>query len=326
MTDPYFTDGSRLTLWHGTATAIAAEMEPDSVQTVVTSPPYWGLRDYGVEGQLGAERTVEEYVDKLVALFASLKPAVRDDGTVWLNLGDTHNNRTRMRPSSFQPGVNDIVDTEAWTESAARGGVRMSQLTGGLKEKDLVGVPWLVAFALRADGWYLRSDNIWSKPNPMPESVTDRTTKSHEHVFLLSKSKRYYFDADAIAEDAVSTHPSGNGYARPERLTMGGRGQSEPWTDIGGKRNARDVWTVPTLPFAGAHFAVFPPEIPRRCILAGSREGDMVLDPFSGSGTTGMVALQHGRRYVGIDLNKDYLDLSLRERFQEQPLDLGALA
>jgi DNA modification methylase len=317
MAEPYFTDGSRLTLWHGRADDVASNLEPESVQTIVTSPPYFGLRDYGVDGQIGGEETPEDYIDALVNVFESLAPALRKDGTIWLNLGDSYANDSKWGGAT---GGKHADGLHGATEVGRR-----RQKTG-YPAKSLMLMPFMVAIALRNLGWIIRSENVWSKPNAMPEPVTDRTTRSHESIFMLAKSPKYYYDADAIAEDAVSEHASGNGFKRPERVSLGGRGQDAPWSDIGGKRNARDVWTIPTQAFPGAHFAVFPPEIPRRCILAGSHPGDLVLDPFSGSGTTGMVALAEGRRYAGIDISSDYLDLSLRERFTEQPLDMGAIA
>ena len=392
MTASYYQD-DLVTLYHGDALAEARRLPSGSVQTIVTSPPYFGLRDYGTEGQMGAEDTVEGYVAGMVALFSELRRVLADDGTLWLNLGDSYNNRTRVRGSSHQPGTNGVVDSAAWTDVAAGGGVRMSSRSNGLKEKDLLGIPWEVAFALRADGWYLRSEIIWAKTSGMPESVEDRPTRSHEHLFLLAKSKHYYYDGDAIAEPAVagdrgSRFDSGKtaGHQlgrmqtdrkpRPQitralelaekagltdahmiairavgmndagkaQSVQSGFGKNDP--DVqrladeakaalggyyreflsGGMKNKRDVWTVAPVPFPGSHFAVYPPELIRPCILAGSRPGDTVLDPFSGSGTTGMVATQEGRKYVGIDLNAEYLDLSLKTRFAQPVLNFGALA
>ncbi len=338
-----------LALHHGDAAIVAAYLPATSVQTIVTSPPYFGLRDYGEDGQIGAEASVAEYVASLVALFHELRRVLADDGTLWLNLGD-----------SYGSG------------------------------KQLLGVPWRVAFALQDDGWILRSDIVWAKPSPMPENVKDRPTKAHEYLFLFAKKPRYFYDADAIKETGTGL-PAGNGFARPERrsgglaggsaerwlpgdraqsrralelaaqhgltdahmtairavgmndagkakVTQSGNGKNDPEMQrladeaktalggyyreflFGGTVNKRDVWTVPPKPFPEAHFATYPPELIRPCILAGSRPGDTVLDPFSGSGTTGMVATHEGRKYVGIDLNADYLDLSLRTRFAEPTL------
>lgn len=317
-------------LHHGHALDVAKTLPTASVQTIVTSPPYFGLRDYGEEGQIGAETSVAAYVEALVSLFRELRRVLADDGTLWLNLGDTYNNRTRVRGSSHQPGVNNVTDSESWATTAGDGGVRMSSNEFGLKEKDLFGIPWRVAFALQQDGWILRSDIIWHKPNGMPESVTDRPSKSHEYVFLLAKSKRYFYDADAISEPATSEQSDrALSFAREgKKAVVPGQSTRQKRLDRTGpqgdtsRRNRRDVWTVSPVPFAGAHFAVYPPELIRPCILAGSRRGDTVLDPFSGSGTTGMVATQEGRRYVGIDLNAEYLDLSLRTRFAQPVLDM----
>lgn len=282
-------EDDRLRLLHGDALEQVATLESGSVQTVVTSPPYFGLRDYGEDGQYGAEATVADFAERLVALFREVRRVLADDGTVWLNLGDSYDRKT----------------------------------------KNLLGVPWRVAFALQDDGWVFRSDIVWNKPNPMPESISDRPTKAHEYLFLLAKNPRYYYDADAIREDYLTADRPGErksyspGSASNYRKDGGhevGRSAGLPLNEAG--RNKRTVWTAPTSHLAAAHFAVYPPELIRPCIRAGSRVGGTVLDPFSGSGTTGMVALQEGRKYVGIDLNADYLNLSLRERFQEQTLDI----
>jgi DNA modification methylase len=274
---------------------------PDGVaQACVTSPPYWGLRDYGHDDQIGLESTPEEYVAQLVAVFREVRRVLADDGTLWLNLGDSYNG------SSGTGGKTAKQQSNAGSFHAA--GARWAD---GLKPKDLVGIPWRVAFALQADGWYLRSDIIWAKPNPMPESVKDRPTSAHEHVFLLAKSERYYYDAGAIAEKAVSDHDSGNGYSRSEQISRGGRGQASGWTmdGSGGTRNARNVWTINSKPYSGAHFATMPPALAKRCILAGSRPGDVVLDPFFGSGTTGECAEALGRGWIGCELQEDYVPL-----------------
>lgn len=289
----------------GDAREVLRTLPAGSVRCIVTSPPYYGLRDYGTDGQIGLEATPGEYVAELVSVFREARRVLADDGTLWLNLGDSYAAaRGYQVPDSKHRDV---------------GNGMKSQIPPGLKQKDLIGVPWRVAFALQADGWYLRQDIIWHKPNPMPESVRDRPTKAHEYLFLLSKSERYYYDADAIAEPAVSDslkkwtdngsdkqrghgrrHAGFNGrYA--ERL------QREGPPDT---RNKRSVWTVATRPYAEAHFATFPPDLIRPCVLAGSEPGDTILDPFNGSGTTGQVALEHGRRYVGIELNPEYVELT----------------
>lgn len=284
---------------------------PDGcVNTCVTSPPYFGLRDYGVKGQIGLETTPEAYVAKLVDVFREVKRVLRDNGTLWLNLGDSYAaNRTCQVPASN-------VGKSTGEAQAAKG--KASVVPEGLKPKDLIGIPWRVAFALQADGWYLRSDIIWSKPNPMPESVTDRPTKAHEYIFLLSKSERYYYDYEAIKEQAVSDHPSGNGFVRDARLSLDGRGSTNQWqpTEL---RNKRDVWTVNTQPFPEAHFATFPPKLVEPCILAGCPSDGTVLDPFFGAGTTGLVALENGREFIGIELNPSYIEIAQKRISVIQP-------
>ena len=265
-------------------------------QTCVTSPPYFGLRDYGVDGQIGLEQTPEEYIARLVEVFRGVRDVLADDGTLWLNIGD-----------SYASGGRKTRDTDAKLEQ--RGMDTRPADPAGVKPKDLIGIPWMLAFALRADGWYLRQDIIWHKPNPMPESVRDRCTKAHEYVFLLSKSPRYYFDAEAIKEPSVTNDPR-RPYTSVGAKQLDGRaewksGQRRDGDDFT-KRNRRSVWTVATRPYKGAHFATFPPALIEPCVLAGSRPGDIVLDPFMGSGTTAAVAVQHGRQYIGCELNIDY--------------------
>lgn len=265
-----------------------------SVHTCVTSPPYFGLRDYGHADQIGLEPTPDQFVAAMVEVFREVKRVLRDDGTLWLNLGDSYNN--------FRVSTNG--------QSLHKGDTR-GKFTGrrpvdnNLKEKDLIGIPWRVAFALQADGWYLRQDIIWHKPNPMPESVTDRCTKAHEYIFLLSKSPRYYFDSEAIKEDAVKGAAGSRfdtGKTADHQL---GRSQPGDRSDDG-KRNRRSVWTVSTKPFKGAHFATFPPDLIQPCVLAGAPVGGIVLDPFGGAGTTGLVANRTGRRSILCELNYDY--------------------
>lgn len=280
-------------------------VRPGSVQTCVTSPPYFGLRDYGVEGQLGLEQTPDEYVANMVEVFRCVRDVLADDGTLWLNIGDSYNNfRSQMGPGQAVHG-RDKLNGKPGVKAKKRG-------VDGLKEKDLIGIPWMLAFALRADGWYLRQDIIWHKPNPMPESVRDRCTKAHEYLFLLSKSERYYFDSEAMREEAVKG-AAGSSFNTGKTAThqLGRSSEKERVED--GKRNRRSVWTVPTRPYKGAHFATFPPALIEPCILAGSRPGDIVLDPFMGSGTTAQVALQHGRRAIGCELNQAYIQL-IRDR------------
>ncbi len=261
-------------------------------QMCVTSPPYFGLRDYGVEGQLGLEQTPDEYIAAMVGVFRCVRDVLADDGTLWLNIGDSYANGGRKTSDGDDKLAQRGMDTRPADPA-------------GIKPKDLIGIPWMLAFALRADGWYLRYDIIWHKPNPMPESVRDRCTKAHEYLFLLSKSARYFFDSDAMREDAVkgSAGSSFNTGKTAERQ-MGRSSDAERVED--GKRNRRSVWTVATRPYKGAHFATFPPALIEPCILAGSRPGDIVLDPFMGSGTTAAVAIEHGRQYLGCELNPEY--------------------
>jgi DNA modification methylase len=305
------------------------KMLPDFfVNTIVTSPPYWGLRDYGVDGQIGLEQTPEEYVAKMVEVFREGKRVLRDDGTLWLNLGDCYSN-TKAKPQQ-----------ENWANTCGElnWSYNPSQNRTDLPPKNLVGIPWRVAFALQADGWYLRSDIIWSKPNPMPESVTDRPTKAHEYIFLLSKSERYYYDHEAIKEQAVYSpmDPANNWQRDSGKMTkcqvpcqskiqhrqdrkrgeFGGK-----YADLEGResfrairqfRNKRTVWTVSTKPFSEAHFATFPPDLIKPCILAGAPSDGIVLDPFMGAGTTGVTALELGRNYLGFELNKEYCEIAER--------------
>ena len=288
-------------------------MSEQSVQTVVTSPPYWGLRDYGNDEQLGLESTPDEFIENLCQVFDEVWRVLKDDGTLWVNLGDSYAafRDSKSSPDSLRTGDGTKVGT-----AANRNPAMLKQ--AGLKHKDLVGIPWRFAFAMQARGWYLRQDIIWAKPNPMPESVTDRCTKSHEYIFLLTKSARYFYDNEAIKEPAVTngerpTLESRYAKGEPKRHGLQGAafyGAGGFGVDENGSRNKRDVWTVATKPYSGAHFAVYPPELIKPCILAGSREGDTVLDPFSGSGTTGEVALQNGRNYIGLELSADYAALS----------------
>jgi len=267
-------------------------------QTCITSPPYFGLRDYGHPGQIGLEPSPAEFVAHLVEVFREVRRVLRDDGTLWLNLGDSYAGSGKGGGGSFES------ERRGWSK-------RNDGALHDLKHKDLIGIPWRVAFALQADGWYLRQDIIWHKPNPMPESVRDRCTKAHEYIFLLSKSERYYFDSEAIKVPA-KTSSEGNRFGGskygdsddPKHATKSGNVSKEY-----DKANKRSVWTVPTKPYKGSHFATFPPDLIEPCILAGSRPGDIVLDPFMGSGTTAQVALQHGRQYLGCELNPKYTEL-----------------
>ena len=272
------------------------------VQTCVTSPPYYGLRDYGHEGQLGLEETPEQYIANMVEVFRCVKDILADDGTLWVNIGDSYYN---YRPGKGQALVQQSVanNDQDLPQVCARRGNKLE----GLKEKDLIGIPWMLAFALRSDGWYLRQDIIWHKPNPMPESVRDRCTKAHEYIFLMSKSEKYFFDSEAMKELGVI--PAGTKAAKgsAERQAQNGVNARPPEYKVyDGMRNRRSVWTVTTKPYKGAHFATFPPDLIEPCILAGSRPDDIVLDPFMGSGTTAQVAIQHGRQYLGCELNPEY--------------------
>ncbi len=350
-------------------------LRDETIQCCVTSPPYWGLRDYGNPNQLGLEKTPEEYVANMVQVFREVRRVLKDDGVLWLNLGDTYtsgtsNNGGYPEKSTLSGFTSPGTKGRRMNESGAR-----ARLIHGLKPKDLVGIPWRVAFALQADGWYLRSDVIWSKPNPMPESVTDRPTKAHEYIFLMSKGPRYYYNAESIAEIAeVGNHhrtifdngpkavppgapphtgirktglkqdalgdPRYTGFnARWKAGARAPKGKAETsprhdgnaWNENSGrgfipasdKRNKRTVWTVATQPYSGSHFATFPEEIPRLCILAGSRPGDTILDPFGGSGTTRKVALENGRKCVHLDISYHQL---AKERGMVTPAMAGLLA
>lgn len=331
-----------LTLINSDCLTALRAMPADSVQCCVTSPPYYGLRDYGHAAQIGLEPTLWEFIDKMVEVFMEVHRVLRPDGTLWLNLGDSY-------ASTWSCGRRNAMGNEACDY-----GKRQNRVGGGIKEKDLMGVPWRVAFALQDAGWYLRTDVVWHKPNPMTESVRDRPTRSHEFIFFLTKEPKYYYDAEAVKEIAVSDHGSGNGFKREARLSFANedgtprgndkpckakgrtgknafRGQGHFRDDAGGPanregrdmadvdenadgmRSRRDVWTVPVRPYKGAHFATYPGELITPCILAGTKPGDVVLDPFGGSGTTGQVALELGRRALLIELNPDYCEI-IRQR------------
>lgn len=288
------------------------ELPAESMDCCVTSPPYWGLRDYKAARQIGLEKTPEEYVARIAAVFHEARRVLRDDGTLWLNLGDTF-----YSSPSGQNGMAGTLDGGKPCDGAGTTTDRIPRPSHPtLKTKDLVGIPWRVAFALQADGWWLRSDIVWSKPNVMPESVTDRPTKAHEYVFLLSKSERYYFDAEAIREpDVGSDHRRSKLDGQPSLEPSGGlRPPNRGIRTVGGRngkgRNARTVWSIATKPFAGAHFATMPPALAERCIRAGSRIGGAVLDPFGGAGTTALVATQLGRNATIIELNPEYAKMA----------------
>lgn len=326
----YYQDEA-ITLHHGDALEVARGLEAGSADCIVTSPPYFGLRDYGSEGQYGLEESPEAYVETMRALFAELRRVLSEDGTLWLNLGDSYagqgSSKARAASASAKPASNSAsplspskAASQAATDSrssssssgvigidpssfkqGARNGNRRSRPSPvtGIRGKSMVGIPWRVAIALVDDGWILRNDVIWNKPNPMPDSATDRLSATHEHLFMLSKSPKYWFDLDPIRTTHLTDVDSAKG------------------------KNPGDVWSIATQPFPGAHFAVFPQELARRCIVTGCKPGGTVLDPFSGSGTTGMVAQNNGRNYVGIDLSAEYLRLSLETRLQNVTLDFG---
>ena len=289
----------------------------ETVDCVVTSPPYWGLRDYGTGNQIGLEKSPEEYVNTMVEVFREVWRVLKPTGTVWLNLGDSYNSKQASN-KTWGSGVGANKHYQKHTIPNKR------NVSKNFKYKDLIGIPWRVALALQADGWYLRSDIIWHKPNPMPESVKDRPTKSHEYIFLLTKNSKYYYDADAIREPMSKSTKARdkNGFSGAFKGQMRGSPNESRWQD--GRpidtptfyseqgRNKRSVWTVTTKPYKGAHFATFPEDLIEPCILAGCPQDGIVLDPFVGSGTTASVALKFGRKSIGVDLNKEYLELAVK--------------
>ena len=293
------------TILYGDCRETLKTLTISSVQTCVTSPPYYGLRDYGGEkNQIGLEQTPEEYIDQLVQVFREVHRVLKDDGTLWVNIGDSYYNYRSGKGQALPKQTVSKSNQDLPQVNPKRG-----NKLDGLKEKDMIGIPWMLAFALRNDGWYLRQDIIWHKPNPMPESVKDRCTKSHEYIFLLSKNRTYYYDNEAIKEPVKQDwgtrnrtkgkyHNSGTGLSVHTGLTKSYE-----------RKNKRDVWSVTNKPYKDAHFAVFPPDLIEPCILAGSKAGDIVLDPFMGSGTTAMVSKQHGRYYIGCELHDKYADL-----------------
>jgi len=297
------------TILYGDCRETLKNLTNSSVQMCVTSPPYYGLRDYGGEkNQIGQEQSPEDFIDELVKVFREVRRILKDDGTLWLNIGDSYYNYRPSKGKSYPKQTVSKTKQDLPDYSSKR-----NNKLSNLKEKDLIGIPWMLAFALRADGWYLRQDIIWHKPNPMPESVKDRCTKSHEYIFLLSKSKKYYYDNEAIKEPVKQDwgtrnrangkyHNSGSGLQPHSGLT-------KSYTT----KNKRSVWSITNKPYKQAHFATFPPDLIVPPILAGSKKGDIVLDPFMGSGTTGMVAKQHGRYFIGCELHDDYSEL-IRQR------------
>ena len=303
----------------GDAYQYLATLTSKSVQCVVTSPPYWGLRDYGADGQLGLERTPQEYVANMRMIFEQVWRVLKDDGTLWLNLGDSYAGSWGNQSRPGHRGKQRAITKEQIQNFKPYGNLKNATKTGslertpGLKGKDLVGTPWRVAFALQEDGWYLRQDIIWHKPNPMPESVRDRCTKSHEYIFLLSKSPKYLFNQESILEPFSTADHKGKTRERgitPLTAMKQDRSNSGGFTKNREGRNKRSVWSVCPKPFKGAHFATFPPDLIEPCILAGSNEGDTVLDPFFGAGTTGLVAKKHNRKFIGIEINESYAEMA----------------
>lgn len=319
------------------ANALRIPLANNSVQCIITSPPYYGLRDYGVDGQIGLEVTPDAYIANLVEVFRECKRILRDDGTLWVNIGDSYFSKPKSNYNGKAPGLQSknygTGDTTLGYKQSAEKYLANKQ--NGMKDKDLIGIPWMLAFALRADGWYLRQDIIWAKPNPMPESVKDRCTKSHEYIFLLSKSAKYYYDNEAVKEPAnydgrkdtmfkgaVKSYDGVMPNGQPQTFAQNGH---ERWQyDNKGVpvRNKRDVWTVTTKPYKGAHYATFPPDLIKPCILAGAPEGGIVFDPFVGSGTTVATAIQLGRKGIGIDLSFKYLQENAKARVEAAGLPL----
>lgn len=300
----------------GDALVVLKTLPSESIHCCVTSPPYWGLRDYGHDGQIGLESTPEAYVARMVEVFREVRRVLREDGTCWVNLGDSYasnGDRAGLKLGAHPNGCECSYCTMPSIGLKTR-------VPNNLKPKDLVGIPWRVAFALQADGWWLRQDIIWHKPNPMPESVRDRCTKAHEYVFLLAKSERYHYDAEAIIEDAVRVHCGSDFRKGKTAIHQGGRMSQSDRVD-NGKRNRRSVWTVTTKPYSGAHFAVMPPDLVEPCIKAGCPEDGTVLDPFGGSGTVGAVAVKLNRNAMLIELNAEYVKLA-RERVERSRLPM----
>lgn len=282
------------------------ELPDESVQTCVTSPPYWRMRDYGHRRQIGLEKSPEAFVARLVEVFAEVRRVLRKDGTLWLNIGDSY----ACSGKGSTGKTSTLSNPQRYEESSLPG---RSKTGAGLKRKDLAGIPWALAFAMRADGWYLRADIIWHKPSPVPESILDRPTKAHEYVFLFSRCSKYFYNAEAIGEPFKEPRFAAAASIGPKSLSVDRDHLSRSTLATQPRRgwaNARDVWTVPSEPFSGGHFAPMPSELARRCVVAGAFAGSVVLDPFAGAGTTGLVALREGRRFVGIELNPEYAKLA----------------
>jgi DNA modification methylase len=287
----------------GNTLDVLKQIPSDSIDCVITSPPYWGLRDYGVDGQIGLEKTPEEYVTKLTEIFREVKRVLKKEGTLWLNLGDSYSGSGKGGNPEDSPWSGFVGNKDR--EKSAQASKPIIPI--GLKPKDLIGIPWRVAFALQADKWYLRQDIIWSKPNPMPESVTDRCTKSHEYIFLLSKNLKYHFDNESIKEKAeTESHKMGGKQTSPDRND----GNRQDIIIGDGRRNKRSVWHISTNSFPEAHFATFPEDLIEPMIKAGCPKEGIVLDPFIGSGTTGLVARKLLRNWIGIELNPNYVEMA----------------
>ena len=323
MKNEWTSPDGRMRLINGDCIESMKSLPDCSVNCCVTSPPYFGLRDYGMDGQIGLEKTPDAFVAKMVEVFREVKRVLRDDGTLWLNFGDSYASGTKGSGGAGKSTLGPKRDLQNIDFQK----MQPVKLDCGLPDKQLIGIPWRVAFALQADGWYLRQDIIWHKPNPMPESVKDRCTKAHEYIFLLSKSPKYYFDAEAIKEPAKNDsgfakqrakgqpqkhHKPGHVYLdKREECQYGLNSATNTET-----RNRRSVWTVTTKPYKGAHFATFPPDLIEPCILAGCPVGGIVLDPFNGAGTTAIVSAKHNRNYIGTELNPEYVDISI-ERIKQ---------
>lgn len=332
----YYQDDQTV-LHHGDAASVLATLPDGAVDCIVTSPPYLGLRDYGVDGQIGAESSPAEFASALVAVFREARRVLADDGCLFLNLGDSYAGGGASGPPSSSSTLRGNGHVGGGPKQQAGAGrpsrnrdrapvsVPSRLAGGGIPAKNLLGIPWRVAFALQDDGWILRNDIIWSKPNAMPESVADRLSSRHEHVFMLTKSPRYWFDLDPIREPHTSTPDRAGANALRGQSAIRPTGPNSGAYSVGG-RNPGDVWSVATQPFSEAHFATMPPALAERCVQAGCKHHGTVLDPFSGSGTTGYAAAKHGRSYIGIDLNADYLALSLRTRLAQPSIPFGGIA
>jgi len=316
-------------IYDGNCLTILKTFPAESVHCCITSPPYYGLRDYGMKEQIGLEQTPDEYVSALVSVFCEVRRVLRDDGTLWVNLGDSY-------VSSPTGADSKHSRLEGGKQTQHEGGKRSNKVNCGVPAKNLLGIPWRVAFALQKDGWILRQEIIWAKPNPMPESVKDRFTKSHESLFLFAKSGRYYFDQESVKETAVgSTKGAGASFRRekskrgvsicPNSPSPTHRPDREDVRYDRDTRNRRSVWNVATVPYKGAHFATFPPALIEPCVMAGCPVGGVILDPFTGSGTTGMVAIQQGRDFIGIELNPEYVKLAQKRIAEKQDMLTGVL-